>query len=103
MRRAETLRKAIYDLEKVVDNPIDPFPAMQELVKLQWQPGQDIGDYIFKVRRKAIHAEPTLKFVAAMVSAQLPKEVQNRGKSTVTEIEKSLDNADVFKFIKEVK
>ena len=70
MRKAGTLKEALDELSKVIDNPIDPFTAMQELVQLQWQPGQDIGDYFFLVRRKAIHAGTTLKFVASMVSTQ---------------------------------
>ena len=38
-----------------------------------------------------------------MVSAQLPKEVQNRMKGTVTAIDNDLDHADAFKLIAEIK
>ena len=103
MKKANTLKEALDELAKVIDNPIDPFLAMQELVKLQWQPGQDIGDYFFLTRRKAVHAGTTLKFVASMVSSQLPKEVQNRVKGTVTAINEDLEHADAFKLIAEIK
>ena len=103
IRKADTLKEALDQLSKVIDNPIDPFTAMQELVQLQWQPGQDIGDYFLLVRRKAAHAGTTLKFVASMVSSQLPKEVQNRVKGTVTAVNEDLDHADAFKLVAEVK
>ena len=103
MKRAATLKEALDELTKVIDTPIDPFISMQELVKLQWLPGQDIGDYFFLARRKATHAGTTLKFVASMVSSQLPKEVQNRVKTTVSEINDNLDHPDAFKFVTEVK
>ena len=103
MKRTETLKDALDQLSSVIDNPIDPFLAMQELLKLQWRPGQDIGDYFFLTRRKAIHAGTILKFVASMVSAQLPKEVQNRFRATVTEINEDLKHSDAFRFITEVK
>ena len=57
--------------------------AMQELVKLQWQPGQDI--------------------VASIALTQLPKEVQNRIKGTVTSVNEDLDQADAFKLIAEIR
>ena len=103
MKKAETLKDALNELAKVIDNPIDPFFAMQELVILQWQSGQDIGDYFFLARRKAVHAGTTLKFVATMVSTQLPKEVQNRMKGTVIAIDNDLEHADAFKLIAEIK
>ena len=103
MRKVGTLKEALDYLAKVVDNAIDPFTAMQELVKFQWQPGQDIGDYFFTAKRKAVPSGITLKFVAALVSSQLPKEAQNRVKGTVTDINESLDHAEAFKFIAEVK
>ena len=94
MKRVETLKDALDQLSPVIDNPIDPFLAMQELVKLQCRPGQDIGYNFFLARRKATHAGTTLRFVASMVSSQLPKEVQNRIKATVTEINEDLEHPD---------
>ena len=93
-KRVETLKDALDQLSSVIDNPIDPFLAMQELVKLHCRPGQDIGYYFFLARRKATHAGTTLRFVASMVSSQLPKEVQNRIKATVTEINEDLEHPD---------
>ena len=103
MKRAETLKAALDELSRVIDNPIDPFSAMQDLIQLKWQPGQDIGDYYFLAKRKAAHAGTTLKFIGSLVSTQLPKEVQNRIKDTAIALNDDLEHADAFKFIAEVK
>ena len=103
MNKAENLKEALDQLAKVIDNPIDPFNAILELIKPQWQQVQDIGDYYFLARRKAAHAGTTLKFIASMISTQLPKDVQNRIKGTVTGIKEDLNHEDAFKFITEVK
>ena len=103
MKRAEILKAALDELSRVIDNPIDPFSAMQDLIQLKWQPGQDIGDYYFLAKRKASHAGTTLKFIGSLVSTQLPKEVQNRIKDTAIALNDDLEHADAFKFIAEVK
>ena len=73
VKTAKSLKGALVDLAKFIYDPIDTFTTMQDLVKLQWQPGQDIGDCYFLERRKAAHAGTTLKFVASMVSHNFRK------------------------------
>ena len=56
-KNTPTVREALDKLSKLLDPPVDQFSALQELGGMQWQPGQEIGEYFFSVKRKAFYAK----------------------------------------------
>ena len=52
-----TVKETLDKLGKLPDPPVDQFSALQELGGMQWQPGSDIGEYFFSVKRKAFYAK----------------------------------------------
>ena len=76
---------------------------MQEVSRLHWQPGQDIGEHFFLLKRKATYAKLGLKHVASLLAAQVPRDVQTRVKAKVTGINDSLEHEDAHKLILSVR
>ena len=103
VKSANSLEEALNNLAGVLDPPMDTFTAMQEVSRLHWQPGQDIGEYFFSLKRKATYAKLGLKHVASLLAAQVPRDVQTRIKADVTGINDSLEHADAHKLIRSVK
>ena len=89
---ANTLEETLSNLAGVLDPPMDTFIAMQEVSRLHWQPGQDIGEYFFLLKRKATYAKLGLKHVASLLPAHAPRDVQTRIKAAVTGINDSLEH-----------
>ena len=83
VKSANSLEEALSNLAGVLDPPMDTFIAMQEVSRLHWQPGQDIGEYFFLLKRKATYAKLGLKHVASLLAAQVPRDVQTRIKAEV--------------------
>ena len=67
LKLATTVKEALDKLVKLLDPPVDQFSALQELGGLQWQPGSDIGEYFFSVKRKAFHAKMGMKHVSLTI------------------------------------
>ena len=102
MKRAASIQEALDGLSRVLDPPMDTLTAMQEVVRLHWQPGQEIGEF-FILKRKATYAKLGLKHVTSILAAQLPREVQNRVKADITDISDDLEHEDDHKLICTVK
>ena len=82
---------------------MDTFTAMQEVSQLHWQPGQDITEYFFTLKRKATYASLGLKHVASLLAAQLPRDIQTRIKVEVAGIHDDLEHEDAHKLIRTVR
>ena len=76
---------------------------MQEVSRLHWQPGQEIGEYLFTLKRKATYAKLGLKHVASLLAAQLPRDIRTRIKTELTGIDDSLEHAEAHKLITTLK
>ena len=103
VKSANSLEEALSNLAGVLDSPMDTFTAMQEVSRLHWQPGQDIDEYFFSLKRKATYAKLGLKHVASLLAVQVPRDVQTKIKAEVTGINDSLEHADAHKLIRSVK
>ena len=60
VKKATTLDGALTGLSAVLDPPMDTFSAMQEVSGLHWQPGQDVEEYFFVLKRKGMR-EPGIE------------------------------------------
>ena len=76
---------------------------MQEVCHLHWQPGQNIGEFFFTLKRKAAYAKLGLKHVASIMAGQLSREIQNKIKGNITEIDDDLEHADAHKLLRTIK
>ena len=103
LREKKSLKEALDILESVLDPHIDPYSAMQDLCKLTWKPGDEIDDFFYTLIRKARDARSSLKFVASILSSQLPRDVQGRVKDTVQSIPENLESEEAHSFIQQVK
>ena len=71
----DTVKRALDILSETLDPPTDQYSAMQSLSHTTWQPGERIEDFFFSAKRKAAEAKVDMRFLAPLVSAQLPREV----------------------------
>lgn len=96
VKTAQTVVGALESASKVLDPPMDTFMAMQEVSRLHWQPGQEIGEYFFTLKRKATYAKLGLKHVASLLAAQLPRDIQTKIRAEVIGISDNLDHAETL-------
>ena len=92
LKKAVTVEGALTSLAQVLDPPMATFTTMQEVSRLHWQPGQDVAEYFFTLKRKATYANLGLKHVASLLAAQLPRDIQTRINVEVTGINDSLEH-----------
>ena len=76
---------------------------MQQLGKLHWEPGEEIDDFFYIAKRKAVHAGTGMKFLASIVASQLPRDVQTRVKERVRAIGDDLEGDQGRELIQVVK
>ena len=67
---------AAFDLLKTLDDPIDPYEAMQKLCRRNWLHGVHIDDFFYDLKRLAKDAEADTNLICNIIIAQLPKTVQ---------------------------
>ena len=53
-KNTPTVKEALDKLSKLLFPPVDQFSTLQELGGMQWQPGQDIGEYFSQSNVKPI-------------------------------------------------
>ena len=58
---------------------------------MQWQPVQEIGEYLFTLKREATYTKLGLKHAASLLAAQFPRDIQTRVKAEVTDIDDGLE------------
>ena len=97
VKSANTLEEALSILAGMLDPPMDTFVAMQEVSRLHWHPGQDIGEYFFLLKRKATYTKLGLKHSSSLLAVQVPRNVQTRVKAALTGINDSLEHEDAYK------
>ena len=86
------IKETLDKLSKVLDPPADQFSTLQELGRMHWQPGTDIGEYFFTIKRKAYYAKMGMKHVASILTMQLLRDVQNKAKEKVISINDDLEH-----------
>lgn len=67
---------------------------MQDLCKSDWEPGVQIDYFFFEIRRKAQHAGVGIKFVALILTAQLPKDKKGKSYDIDKEVAEEIVVAD---------
>ena len=102
-KNAPSVKEALDKLAKVLDPPVDQFASLQELGRMNWQPGMEIGEYFFSIKRKAFYAKMGMKHVASILAMQLPRDVQNKIKEKVTSINDDLEHENAHDLILQVK
>ena len=76
---------------------------MQHLSRIFWQPGERIEDFFFSTKRRAVEANVDMKFVAPLIAAQLPRDVETKIKATIVGIAPELDGPDGRKLLIAIK
>lgn len=54
VKKVGTLAEALTNFYSVLDPPMDTFIAMQEVSRMQWQPGQEIGEYFLTLKGRSL-------------------------------------------------
>ena len=86
----DIVKRALNILSETLDPPTDQYSARQSFSHTTWQPGERIEDFFFSARRKAAEANVDMRFIALLVSAQLPREVEAKIKTMITDIDPDL-------------
>ena len=94
VKKSETVERALQTLKDVLDPPVDQYQMMQELCRSDLEPGRQIDDLFFGIRRKAFHAGVGMKFVASILASQLPKDIQSKLRDKVREVDDNIDGVD---------
>ncbi len=63
-----------------LDDPIDPYEAMQKLCRRNWVHGVHVEDFFYELKKLAKDASADLNLVCNILVAQLPKSVQQKAK-----------------------
>ena len=103
VKKSETVERALQTLEDVLDPPVDQYQMMQELCRSDWEPGSQVDDFFFGIRRKAFHAGMGMKFVASILASQLPKDIQSKLRDKVRDVDDDIDGVDGQELIRTVK
>ena len=69
-----------FTLLKTLDDPIDPYEAMQKLCRRNWLHGTHIDDFFYDLKRLAKDAAADANLICNIMIAQLPKTVQQKVK-----------------------
>ena len=103
VKSVATVSEALDILAETLDPPSDQYTATQHLSRIFWQPGERIEDFFFSTKRRAVEANVDMKFVAPLIAAQLPRDVETKIKATIVGIAPELDGPDCRKLLIAIK
>ena len=103
LRGVESIEGALKILEVTLDPPIDQYQMMQQLCRSDWEPGTQVDDFFFEIRRKGQHSNVGMKFVASILASQLPKDIQSKLRDKVRDVNDDIEGVDGRELIRLVK
>ena len=103
LRGVESIEGALKILEDTLDPPIDQYQMMQQLCRSDWEPGTQVDDFFFEIRRKGQHSNVGMKFVASILASQLPKDIQSKLRDKVRDVNDDIEGVDGRELIRLVK
>ena len=70
-----------FGLLKTLDDPIDPYEAMQHLCRANWLCHEKIDGFYYHLKKKAKQANAKLELICSILTGQLPKQIQGTVKA----------------------